>query len=290
MLSPDTFITDYPQRPNWAGAVMHTASAIMLDFDFRPHEILIPSLEFDEIYVPRGVTQQIVYVGGSGRQTQKIVYHPGDAVLHPAGDDPLHLTWPEGNSANVLYIDPALYMTVGRDLLCENVRGVELCSDYHQHNPNLAHQVLKLYALVHDGDPLAVEARLYALIRSILTSHFAAQVQHLPAMERPSPVLFQQVRALVNDNLDSKITLTFLADSLGISLTRLTKQFKQTTGISVHDYVLQVRLRKAHQLLQRTDKSLTDIAFETGFSSHAHLTTTYKRYYGLTLLAARKQK
>jgi AraC family transcriptional regulator len=285
----ETFIADYPQLPNWAGALLPTGAALLGDFDFLPHEILIPSLEFDEIYVPRSITQQAVYIGINGQQTRKVIYSPGDAVLRPAGEAPVHLTWPDGNSANVLYIDPALYMIVGQDLLCENVRGVELCSNYHQHNPKLAKQVQRLYYLARNSNPLAVEACLYALIRNILSSHLAKQVQHLPAMERSSPALFQQVRTLINENLDSKITLAYIAETLDISLTRLTMQFRNTTGITVHEYVLQVRLRKANQLLLKTDKSLSDIAFEVGFSSQAHLTTAYKQYYGLTPLKARNQ-
>lgn len=78
MQSPDIFITDYPQLPNWAGALLLTGAALMGDFDFQPHEILIPSLEFDEIYVPRGITQQTAFVGGTGRQTEKMIYSPGD--------------------------------------------------------------------------------------------------------------------------------------------------------------------------------------------------------------------
>lgn len=261
----------------------------MCDVDFRSCEMLLPPLAFDEIYVPRGITQQTVYLGGSGRQTEKIIYSPGDAVLRPAGDEPVNLIWPDGNSGNSLYIDPALYLTVGRDLLRENVRGVELCSSYQQYNPKLVEQIQKLYALARIGEPMAIEARLYSLIRSILTSRFTTQVQRLPAMLRPSPTLFQQVRMLINDNLDSKITLAFLAEMLDISVTRLTMQFKQTTDMSVHNYVLQVRLQKAQQLILKTNKSLTDIALETGFSSQAHLTTAFNQAYGITPFNARRQ-
>jgi AraC family transcriptional regulator len=109
-------------------------------------------------------------------------------------------------------------------------------------------------------------------------------------MEQPSPALFQQVRTLVNDYLDSKITLAFIAETLDISLTRLTLQFRKTTGISIHDYVMQSRLRKAHQMILKTNNSLTDIALEVGFSSQAHLTTAYKQSYKLTPLKARKQE
>jgi hypothetical protein len=134
-------MSEYPQLPNWANSLLPTGAAILSDFDFRPDEILLPSMEVDEIYAPRGIVEQRMYLGESGRQTRQITHHPGDVILRAAGDESLHLSWPEGNSGNSLYLDPALYITVGQDLLCENVRGVELYSDYKQYNPHLTERL-----------------------------------------------------------------------------------------------------------------------------------------------------
>ncbi len=53
-------------------------------------------------------------------------------------------------------------------------------------------------------------------------------------------------------------------------------------GISPHQYVIQQRVERAKSMLSKTDLTIADIAFQTGFSSQSHLTQQFKRITGMT--------
>jgi AraC family transcriptional regulator len=58
--------------------------------------------------------------------------------------------------------------------------------------------------------------------------------------------------------------------------------FKQSTGLSPYQYVIQQRLDRAMELLKNTDRSIVDIAVKTGFANQSHLTTQFRKYRSIT--------
>lgn len=64
--------------------------------------------------------------------------------------------------------------------------------------------------------------------------------------------------------------------------------FKRTLGTSFVEYLNYVRSSKAHTLLLSTNKSISEIAYETGFSSEAYFIRCFKKYYFCTPLTCRK--
>ena len=74
-----------------------------------------------------------------------------------------------------------------------------------------------------------------------------------------------------------------LAHKAGISLSRLRARCKELTGISLGDYLLQLRIQLAMEaLIQQQHKSITDIALDLGFSSSQYFATVFKRYTALS--------
>lgn len=93
----------------------------------------------------------------------------------------------------------------------------------------------------------------------------------------------QRVRRVcdyVEEFLSENLSLVELANICGLSPMHFARQFKSRTGLSPYQYVLQQRLGRAKMLLRATDHSLVEIAYETGFSSQAHLTTTFTNRIG----------
>ena len=83
---------------------------------------------------------------------------------------------------------------------------------------------------------------------------------------------------------------TILADELHISPTHLSRLFRQYTGFSPYDYVIAVRISKAKEYLLTTDKSITDIAYLTGFNSQANFIYCFKNHEGMSPGKFRKLK
>ena len=91
-----------------------------------------------------------------------------------------------------------------------------------------------------------------------------------------------RVNDYIEDNLNHSIHLEDLAKQACLSEFHFNRAFKTTTGLSPHQTVLCRRLHKARRLLCQTKSCIVDIALMTGFSSQSHLTTLFKKNYGVT--------
>lgn len=73
-----------------------------------------------------------------------------------------------------------------------------------------------------------------------------------------------------------------LAASLGMGYSTFRAAFRARTGLSPSQYHLQVRLRRAGELLANTPRSIKEIAEELGFSSPSHLAQQFRAFTGVT--------
>lgn len=86
-------------------------------------------------------------------------------------------------------------------------------------------------------------------------------------------------------NLASEVRLRDLARAVCLSESYLARAFKATTGTTLHGALTERRIARARLLIGKSDSrrwSLARIAAETGFASHAHLSTAFRRVLGLT--------
>ena len=90
-----------------------------------------------------------------------------------------------------------------------------------------------------------------------------------------------EARAYMNSNLNGPIHLDDIARAVGVSPFHLSRVFRRQTGLPLRTYLHHLRLSAATNELLGTDHSLTRIALETGFSSHAHFTTLFRRKLGV---------
>ncbi len=72
-----------------------------------------------------------------------------------------------------------------------------------------------------------------------------------------------------------------LSKELHISYSKLSKTFSRVEGITIEHYVLQQRIEKAKELLSYGEKTISEIAFEMGYSSTAHLSSQFKKITGM---------
>ena len=82
--------------------------------------------------------------------------------------------------------------------------------------------------------------------------------------------------------MDKKLTVQSLADALGLSAGFFSRAFKAAVGKAPHDYVTDRRISRARTLLQIDKNNLSAIALASGFTSHAHMTATFKSRLGAT--------
>lgn len=96
------------------------------------------------------------------------------------------------------------------------------------------------------------------------------------------PLDVERLDAHIRRNLARRISVAELAQVACLSPSHFHVQFKDSLGVTPHQYLLQTRLDHASRLLRDSPLPLVRIAEECGFSSQSALTTAMRRYLGLT--------
>jgi AraC-like DNA-binding protein len=78
---------------------------------------------------------------------------------------------------------------------------------------------------------------------------------------------------------EAALHLTELAAHAGMSLSRFKARFRQETGIPPAEYVLRCKVEKAREMLAYAH-TVTDVAYDLGFSSSQHFATVFRRFTG----------
>jgi AraC-like DNA-binding protein len=82
------------------------------------------------------------------------------------------------------------------------------------------------------------------------------------------------------ENYYSDIKISDLAKKLGYNKYYILHLFKEKTGISLHQYIIQLRIKRAKR--EKQDNTLLDIALKSGFYDQSHFIRYFKRYEGIT--------
>ena len=94
--------------------------------------------------------------------------------------------------------------------------------------------------------------------------------------------LCEAARAFVATRYRERLTTEDVAAHLEISPFHLSRVFKEQTGVGLHQYITQLRLRRALAHLEDPRCSLTEIAFDLGFSSHSHFTAAFRQAFAMS--------
>ncbi len=73
-----------------------------------------------------------------------------------------------------------------------------------------------------------------------------------------------------------------LADTVGLSASRLSHLFREEVGMSVQSYVLERRLVMAAMLIVQTDERISQIAYRVGFSDVSNFNHAFKRRFAMS--------
>lgn len=92
----------------------------------------------------------------------------------------------------------------------------------------------------------------------------------------------ERLDQFIINNLARRISVAELAQVACLSPSHFHAQFKDSVGLTPHQYLLKTRLDRAARLLRESGLPLIRIAEECGFSSQSALTTAMRRYLGLT--------
>ncbi len=90
------------------------------------------------------------------------------------------------------------------------------------------------------------------------------------------------VKKYIDDHYSENISLDILAGIFFINKFYLTRLFKKQYGVSIINYLIQVRITRAKQLLRFTDMSIENISSEIGFNDNNYFSRTFKNVEGIS--------
>jgi len=98
----------------------------------------------------------------------------------------------------------------------------------------------------------------------------------------------QKVRTALEERLsDGDFDISKLCQSLTMSRSQLYRKFNALTNTTVNQFIFNIRLHKAKELLLTTEFNITEIAFETGFKSVSHFSRAFSEEFGMSPSKAR---
>jgi len=92
----------------------------------------------------------------------------------------------------------------------------------------------------------------------------------------------RQVIDYINGHLDRDLGLAELARIVQMSPHYFTRLFKQSTGLTPHQYVIHRRVERAKELLLNGELTIAEVAYSVGFANQSHLNRHLKRLLGVT--------
>ncbi|MEF3302746.1 helix-turn-helix domain-containing protein [Paenibacillus sp. GYB003] len=100
----------------------------------------------------------------------------------------------------------------------------------------------------------------------------------------------REVMSYVERHLEDDMTLQKAADRFGLSVSYLSKLFKDESGVNFSDFVQELRMNKARDWLEHTDMPIKDIAGKIGYASVQNFNRVFKQWCGVPPGEYRKQR
>lgn len=212
----------------------------------------------------------------------------GDIAIAPAGSL-LVYKWNEEDRYLRIRLKAEFLQQVAQTTFDKHL---EILSEFRVRNPQIEQIGMMLLSELRTGgiaEQLYIES-LTNVLSVHLLRNYAARQSHIAVCDWMSNSIKQtlsdrqlfQVTDYISDRLADNIQLSDLAELLGLSQFHFSRLFKQSTGVSPYQYVLQQRIECAKHLLKTTDLPIMEIALRCGFSSHSHLGKWFRQYVGVS--------
>ncbi|TCM69242.1 AraC family transcriptional regulator [Acinetobacter calcoaceticus] len=164
-------------------------------------------------------------------------------------------------------------------------RHIELNQQAFVSDPQISmlyHHYLLQSAWHNKENHLEISTATTLLLNHLLKKYSNVQWQAPEVKGGLAPYTLKRVLAWIDAHLNQAITLADLAQQAALSEYHFAHMFKQSMGLAPHQYVMQHRLRLAHQAILTQSQSLSQIALDYGFSSSSHFSHRFKKHFGYT--------
>lgn len=209
---------------------------------------------------------------------------PGSISMLP-NDSFAEWSWRGTKDSLHVFLEPDLFARVAGSFELDLAR-LEIPPSLNRTIPALRSAMLAINAELTTGGvggPLMVES-----LANVLSVHLIRYILGSRQLKaRKESVLprrkLNTVIEYIMENLESSLTMEQMAAVTHLSIYHFARQFKTTTGLPPHQYVIARRVERARQILREDDEiSLAQVALRVGFSDQSQFHFHFKRIVGVT--------
>ncbi|MFI3322372.1 MAG: AraC family transcriptional regulator [Rikenellaceae bacterium] len=245
--------------------------------------------EIEIVYIEEGAGECIVADSSTHFSSGDLFFFFANLPHHFKSDEQFHIANPniESHSIYIQFMEgvlPANYLTMAG---CTNIKSLIKASDRglkwkgvgdsysivekicQMESLDGFDRLHKLYELLNDmgltieqGEPISSSS--YVLPKNSTDSNYYKIIQY------------------INQNYREKITLESIAHHVGMNPSSLCRYFKAKAGESIFNYILDVRMAIVKEMLATTDQPISQIVYDTGFSSIPNFNSHFREVTKLT--------
>ena len=96
-------------------------------------------------------------------------------------------------------------------------------------------------------------------------------------------LLMERIMKCINDNIgNSDLDVSLICSEAGISRSHLHRKMKEMTGLTVHDFIQNIRMEQAARLLTEQKLNITQVAYTVGYSSQPSFSAAFRKHFGVS--------
>jgi len=175
----------------------------------------------------------------------------------------------------------------------ERASSMTFCERLHFDSPLVA-EMTSAHARLQRGESLGASFYATAIELVRAQASVAASVARLPSLRAATREELARrlgiATSYLHANCERDVTVAEAARAACLSPFHFHRLFTRFHGVTPHRYLTRLRLGRARAMLRSSDRSVIDVATDCGFESLGSFTTLYKRTFGITPGAAKKQE
>ncbi|MGL4736566.1 MAG: helix-turn-helix domain-containing protein [Cellulosilyticaceae bacterium] len=119
-------------------------------------------------------------------------------------------------------------------------------------------------------------------IQATVVEYLMEVVRHAHQIENREKCSMMEVVDYIQEKIEEPLSIRMLAVYMGLSEGRLKANFRKEIGMPPGEYILRQKVKRAKVLLEEPSLSITDIAYQLGFSNSQYFATVFKRFSAVT--------
>lgn len=193
------------------------------------------------------------------------------------------------------YLRREIVEEVAAELVVGDPSKVSINADFHDDDPTMRNLMQAVMYALEDNDyanSLYVDCLSRAVATQLVRGYSNAKLrqnENIPTSSQITPVVREAIEYM-REHLDESITLESIASVINRSPSHFARQFRTEVGMPPYQFLVNMRLDRAQELLATSRISIAEIAYECGFSHQEHLTRLFKRRFADTPASYRKSK